>query len=197
MTEGWEKYIDRSKDRGPRPLLVEAAGLVRHKDSALDLGAGAFNESKYLLAHGFAHVTAVNDEDTPTASRIAAAMPKEGFTYTLSRFEDFEFKKDSYDLICAHYSLPFMAPADFPRMFEAIKASLRPGGIFVGELFGDRDAADRGDRILLAREKAEGLFSGFSLLKFDEEAAESPGIYGVKRFWHVFHFIARKDELAA
>ena len=49
----WSQYIAKTKNKSPRPLLVRALSYVKNKNKALDLGAGALNDSRYLLENGF------------------------------------------------------------------------------------------------------------------------------------------------
>lgn len=48
----WEDYFERTKNKPPRPLLLEAVTYVKEKGFALDLGSGALNDSLYLREHG-------------------------------------------------------------------------------------------------------------------------------------------------
>jgi len=60
----WPQYIEKTKNKPPRRLLVQALGFVKNKNAALDLGAGAFNDTRYLLQAGFKKVIAVDREET-------------------------------------------------------------------------------------------------------------------------------------
>ena len=52
----WKKYQGRTANGKLRPLVVEALEQVTRRDSALDLGAGALNDTAYLLEQGFKEV---------------------------------------------------------------------------------------------------------------------------------------------
>ena len=60
----WSTYHERTQNRPPRESLIKAVSLAREKEIALDLGAGALNDSKYLLEAGFGKVIAVDIEPT-------------------------------------------------------------------------------------------------------------------------------------
>ena len=64
--DGWRDYYRNTRARPPRPLTLKALPHVPSRNQALDLGAGALNDSRYLLAEGFAHVTAL--DQTPVAA---------------------------------------------------------------------------------------------------------------------------------
>jgi hypothetical protein len=137
-TKRFTAYIEARRFDPPRPLLLKAAALVGRKEHALDVGAGALNASKYLLSAGFGHVTAL--DASPRAQKAAAEFSREQVTFVLSRFEDFPFPANSYDLVNAEFSLPFINPANFESVFTKLLNSIRGGGIFTGQLFGSNDS---------------------------------------------------------
>ena len=57
----WSDYIKKTKDRKPRSLLIESLNYVKNKGRSLDLGAGALNDSIFLLQSGFDSVTAIDN----------------------------------------------------------------------------------------------------------------------------------------
>ena len=50
----------------------------------------------------------------------------------------------SADLVYSGFALPFCPPGSFAALWDALLASLRPGGLLACDLFGERDewAAD-------------------------------------------------------
>lgn len=130
MNNPWLEYIEKTKNKGPRPLLVKALQFVKSKDEALDLGAGALNDTKYLITEGFKHVTAVDKENL--VSDILQTIPSGRISYMHSTFDDFPFPINKLDLVSAQYSLPFNPPDPFQEVFDNIKKSLKVDGIFVG-----------------------------------------------------------------
>lgn len=191
--EGWYKYAERARDRPPRPLLVEAVALGSGREAAIDIGAGALNDVRFLLEAGFAHVTALDAE--PIAQEIADSLPPERFRYVIASFEEFGFPFAAYDLLNAQYALPFIRPEQFDRVFTAIVAALRPGGIVTGQLFGDRDDwVGTPNMTFHSREAAEALLRPLTTLAFrEEDDPASQTLNGTPKHWHLFHFIARKD----
>src|SRR3989344_4003444 len=91
----WSEYIESKKDKPPSPLLKKAINFVDSREEALDLGSGAFNDTKFLLSEGFEHTTAV-DIANDTAQEIynQLSLPKDKVEYIISSFEDFDFPKD-------------------------------------------------------------------------------------------------------
>jgi len=133
----WEKYYEETKEAPPRQSLVRAIEFIQNKEKALDLGSGALNDTRYLLSIGFEHVTAV--DKTPVAEQEVEKLPGGKVSYEVSSFEDFDFQENTYDLINAQYSLPFTSKENFNGVFNSVIKSLKLGGVFVGQFFGDRD----------------------------------------------------------
>jgi tellurite methyltransferase len=192
----WPTYSERTKDRDPRELLVQAVAFARGRDHALDLGSGALNESKFLLDQGFKLVTAVNKDPLdidPIAKARAESYPKDRFEYRVSPFDAFDFQTDTYDLINAQYSLAFNPPETFDRMFGSLKASLKQGGIVTGQFFGPHDEWSGNRKMtFITREKAEKLLEGFEILHFKEIEGPDNLAVGSTKHWHTLHFIAQK-----
>ncbi|MES2006614.1 MAG: methyltransferase domain-containing protein [Patescibacteria group bacterium] len=191
MERDWPKYFELTKDKPPRPLLVKALSFVKEKGNALDIGAGALNDSLHLLAEGFTHVTALDKE--PIAQEIAQGLPADTFAYVISSAEDFDFPRNTFNLVNAQYALPFISKESFNGVWSKIKDSLKEEGIFTGQLFGERDEwANNGDMTFHTEAEVRRLLSDFEVLDFEEKEKDQPTASGVMKHWHVFHFIVRK-----
>jgi tellurite methyltransferase len=190
--ERFAAYIEARRFDPPRPLLLRAAALVARKEHALDAGAGALNATKYLLSAGFARVTAL--DAAPSAQQLAAELPPDRVNFVLSRFEDFDFPVEAYDLVNAEFSLPFIRAENFAAVFVRLLGSVRPGGLFTGQLFGPKDSwnvADSGMNFH-TRAAVETLLRGFELVELEEEDHPGKTKLGDDKYWHIFHIIARK-----
>lgn len=193
MTDNtWKEYFEKTKNKGPRPLLVKAVEFVKEKEKALDLGSGAFNDVNYLLTAGFNHVVAV--DKVSVADEILKNLLPARVSYTISRFEDFEFVENNFDLINAQYSLPFIGKESFDKVFEKVIKSLKTGGVFVGQFFGDKDEWNTGDNKMTfhTKEETQTLLHGLKVLEFTEEEKDGNTAAGVLKHWHVFHFLVVK-----
>src|SRR5258708_22490997 len=129
----WNAFYTATKDNPHWPLLERAAALVGHAGAALDLGAGAGRDTRYLLANGW-RVTAVDQE--PGSIALLKELPQERLQTIQSSFEDFTFAPESYDLINAHFSLPFVPSEKFPQEFSLIYEALKPVIAFSSQIFG-------------------------------------------------------------
>lgn len=189
-TARFAAYIEARRFDPPRPLLLKAAALVERKEHALDVGAGALNATKYLLSAGFNHVTAL--DASPHAQKAAEEFPRQQVTFVLSRFEDFPFPANSFDLVNAEFSLPFMNRGNFESVLPKLLNSIRGGGIFTGQLFGTNDSwnVENSGMTFHTRPRVEAFFSAFELIHLEEEDHPGTTKLGEPKHWHIFHIIA-------
>jgi hypothetical protein len=76
-------------------------------------------------------------------------------------------------------------------VWARIRAAVRPGGRFAGELLGERDTwAEMPERTAMTRAEAEALFDGWRVERFEEEENDGEACSGPKH-WHLFHVIAQ------
>lgn len=194
LWKNWKEYYDLTKNKPPRRLLTEAVPHVAHRGSALDLGAGALNDSIYLLGEGFEHVTAEDAE--ALATEVAETLPTDRFTYVVERMESFTFPEREYDLVSAQYSLPFLSPDQLSAVWPKIIASLKEEGIVTGQFFGEKDEWSGRDTMNFhTRTSAEMLLSSLNVLEFKEEEVDRATAAGIMKHWHVFSFIARSNNV--
>jgi SAM-dependent methyltransferase len=189
MAHDWDSFYRHTKDSPPWPLLVRAAALAPRKGRALDLGAGAGRDTRYLLEQGF-DVTAVDAESGAVA--LLSALPQTHLRVVQSAFEDFTFA--TYDLISAQFTLPFIPSDHFAEVFARLKNALAPGGVFAGQFFGVHDQWNTSDRAMtfLTRAEAEAFLSDCEIIEFTEEDSDGHTADGSPKHWHVFHILARK-----
>lgn len=185
----WEEFSHITKNSPPWPRLVSAVSLLGRTGEALDLGCGGGRDTRYLLAHGF-RVTAVDNEAASLAA--LADLPGERLHLVQSTFEDFSFT--SYDLVNAHFALPFTHKEQFSAVFARLKAALKPGGIFVGQFFGVNDTWNTPETTMtfLTHEQAHAQLAGLEIVDFEEEDRDGTTACGDAKHWHVYHIIARQ-----
>lgn len=184
----WSDFYQITKGRPPWPRLVTAVDLLGRTGAALDLGCGAGRDTRYLLARGFV-VTAVDREAASLAT--LADLPADHLKRVQSAFEDFTFAQ--YDLVNAHFALPFIRKEQFAAVFARLKASLLPGGIFVGQFFGVNDTWNTPENFMTFFTREQGLeqLAGLEVLEFVEEDQDGATADGMQKHWHVYHVIAR------
>lgn len=186
----WAEYYKVTKAKPPRPLLISALKYVVDGKKALDIGGGALRDTKYLLDQGF-DVTVI--DKSPLMKKEADEMKNERLNAHTVSYEDFDFPVAEYDIAVAMYSLPFCEPAHFDTVIKRIKDSLKIGGVFCGQLFGDRDEWSSNAKMTFHTiDQAKKVLEGLEIVFFQEEEKNDKTSLGEMKHWHVFHFIAVK-----
>jgi SAM-dependent methyltransferase len=124
----WDKHFAQpgNVSRTPSSLLVQVADMLP-PGRALDLACGAGRNALYLASLGW-QVTAVDSSGVAIAA-LRAAGPGHAIDVRVADLEKHEFtiEPDSFDLICDFYYLQ-------RDLFPAIRAGVRPGGMFTGAI---------------------------------------------------------------
>jgi SAM-dependent methyltransferase len=108
--------------------LAELTGHLPASADVLDLGCGCgVPVARWLAGHGCA-VTGV-DLSAVQIERARALVPEARFLH--ADMGDVRFPAASFDAVVALYSLIHLPLADQRRLFESIRAWLRPGGRFL------------------------------------------------------------------
>lgn len=191
MNIDWQEHYTDRKDRPVAPFLVKAIFFVQNIGIAVDLGTGDLVDAQFLLSQGFGKVIAIDKELPPQG--ILQQLPKNNFQFIQSSFDEFLFPVKEYDLINAHYALPFNSPKTFEKVWNGIEQSLAPGGVFVGQFFGVRDQwnEQKRDFTFHTKSQVEALLSNMEILEFEEEEIDRKLASGVEKHWHLFHVIAK------
>jgi tellurite methyltransferase len=200
VTRDWVGFYRWTSQRPPRELLlrvldhIDWEGKVRRRRRAVDLGSGAGTDALELLRRGW-DVLAIDQEPT-SVEFLSRRVPrgKRGFlTFQVARMEGVSLPK--VDLVYASFSLPFCAPAEFPRLWAKIRQALVPGGHFAGQLFGDRDEwAGKRPMTFHSIRQARALLRGYRVELFRETEEEGQSYEGPKH-WHIFDVILEKPRL--
>jgi SAM-dependent methyltransferase len=190
----WAEYYERVAGRPPRRTLLAAlAGFGDARGlSAVDLGCGDGRDTIELLRRGW-RVLAI-DAEAEALERLRARPdlpPGAPIETRRARFEDARWP--AVDLVNASFALPLCPPARFPQVWARIARSLKPGGRFAGQLFGERDQW-RGEPGIThhSRAEVERLLEGFAAELLAEEESDATTPYGKPKHWHLFHIVARK-----
>ena len=186
----WQKYINNTKNQEPKRLLVRALEFVKNKDTALDVGAGALNDSKLLQNNGFKKIYAIDiEKNTESIKELDGQV----FTFKKIAIEDYNFSANFFDLINAQFVLFCINKNDLIRIIDDIKKSLRSGGIFVGQFLGSNDSWSNQSNVYThSRLEAEEILSDLEIIDLNEEEKDAITAMGESKHWHLFHFIARK-----
>ncbi len=124
----WATYNDAQQDREVRPLCTEVLAVAGEGGgrAAIDFGCGLGRETRAMLSAGW-RVQAI-DGEPGTRERVLrtideADLPR--LTIQTSRFADLT-ELPAADLVYAGFSLPYVAPADFPRIWQLVRSEPAP-----------------------------------------------------------------------
>ncbi|KAB8319595.1 class I SAM-dependent methyltransferase [Tolypothrix campylonemoides VB511288] len=200
----WSDYYNAVVGRPPRDTLLEALArfdaeslnqqetAVQQRRFAVDLGCGEGRDTVELLRRGW-RVLAIDGE----AEAIARLLNRSDINRQLLEtrvvlFEDLVLP-ESVDLVNGSFSLPFCPPNFFPSLWEKIISSLRSGGRFCGQLFGEHDSwAIYTSMNHHTRQQIETLLQPFEIEMLQEEDHPGKTAIGEDKHWHIFHIVARK-----
>jgi SAM-dependent methyltransferase len=184
----WADYYEANEGRAPRDQLVEVLDLFAAPGNAVDLGCGAGIDTVAMLDRGWT-VLGIDAEPEAIERLRRRAGGRGGLSTEVAAMEDVALP--AVDLLWASYSLFFCDPGRFADVWERIRAAVRPGGRFSGELLGDRDTwAALEDCTAMSRAAAEAHFAGWTVERFEEEENDGEACGGPKH-WHYFHVVAK------
>ena len=135
-----EEYYNKTKGNNPSGLIRTFFFMNFDKElnrkTAIDLGAGAGNDAKFLLEKGF-KVTCIDKEERSKEITISQITQNENLKFELQEFEN--LKLDKADLIYSCLSLHFCKPNKFDNMMNEITNNINKNGFFVGNFLGEED----------------------------------------------------------
>ncbi|OGI22500.1 MAG: hypothetical protein A2808_03300 [Candidatus Moranbacteria bacterium RIFCSPHIGHO2_01_FULL_55_24] len=174
--------------------MVESLNFISEKGSALDIGAGTLNDVKRLLAEGFQEVVAIDSAKEFPA--LAEQIKDPRFSYRFGGTESYDFPTEHFDLVSSQFTLPFLRKEDFPKVWKGIRESLKPGAIFCGQLFGDRDEWNTPETKMtfFTKQETEDLLGSYEVIKFEEIEKDGSTAVGTTKHWHFFNFLVKKKK---
>jgi SAM-dependent methyltransferase len=195
----WQGYYRATDGRPPRPTLLRALAAFAREGLgtgglAVDLGCGGGRDTLPLLRAGW-RVWALDGEAEGLArlTQQAEAEGLPGLMAVLGRFEDTPLP--ACDLVNASFSLFACPPQYFPTLWAAIRAAIRPGGRFAGQLLGPRDSwAARPETSFVTRAGLDALLAPLEVEHLEEEEDDSVTPMGEAKHWHIWHVNARKPS---
>ena len=136
-------YYQRTGERPPRETLLCAldrwAETAAGAGHAVDLGCGTGRDTIELLRRGWSVLAIDAEPDAIAGLRARPDLPPGTRLEThVTRFEDTDWP--ACDLVNASFALPLCPPQAFGPHWRRLVASIRPGGRFAGQLYGDRDS---------------------------------------------------------
>src|SRR5262249_10682574 len=141
------------------------------------------------VRRGGGRAVASDGEEYAAAGLSPTAAPPQ-LEPRLARFEDAEWPP--CELVNSSFALPFCPPREFPRLWQKIVESLKPGGRFCGQLFGNHDDWAGSGIVVLTPEELGELLAPFEVELLDVFDADGRTAVGTRKHWHVYHLVARK-----
>ncbi|WP_017314841.1 class I SAM-dependent methyltransferase [Mastigocladopsis repens] len=200
----WSAYYNAVVARPPRDTLLEALARfdtenlnkdgtpMQQPQFAVDLGCGEGRDTVELLRRGW-RVLAIDGETEAIERLLKRPDINRQLLETRILFFEEVVLPESVDLVNASFSLPFCRPESFPILWQKILSSLRSGGRFCGQLFGERDSwAIYTSMNHHTRQQVETLLQPFEIEMLKEEDHPGKTAIGEEKHWHLFQIVARK-----
>ncbi|OGM22155.1 hypothetical protein A2863_01160 [Candidatus Woesebacteria bacterium RIFCSPHIGHO2_01_FULL_38_9b] len=192
-------YYENSKDSAPWNLTVRAAQIITHRPAnAIDLGCGAFPDTRYLINNGI-YTTAV--DINPLVKEYVGDIKCPLLDLVILPFSELVFPDAFFDFATSEYSLHFIPKEEAKNLFLKISNWLKPKGIFAANLlsiFDEWNMQGNTNLTFYDGSEVENLLeiAGLDILLLQEKANNDPTLTGrSKRFWDFYEFIAQKPEL--
>ena len=165
MPRDWDEHYADPANRNwdPEALLVEAADSLP-PGRALDLACGTGRNALYLSSLGW-KVTAV-DRSPVAIGALRGHAGGGAIDLRTADLEtgDFVIEREGYDLICDFFYLQ-------RELFPAIRAGVKPGGIFVAVIHlavAESEAQHRNPAFLLRSGELRKEFADWKILFYSE-----------------------------
>lgn len=132
MKNVYEFYKNTKKKNRPAPLLRGFFDMNLDKELkekvAIDLGAGAGNDTEFLIEKGF-KVICVDKEEKSREIITEKIEEKTNLEFIIGNFENVKLHKA--DLIYSCFSLHFCKPDKIDSVMKEITKNIVQGGYFV------------------------------------------------------------------
>lgn len=194
----WDGYFKAVHGKPPRDTLLKALELfgVDHAGPgvAVDLACGEGRDTLELLSRGWTvHAIEMSPTGLEMLDRRVRPEDRARLRMQLAPFATASWP--SCDLLNCSYALPFCPPGEFAGLWQRIVSSIRPGGRFAGQLFGDRDTWSRSALTIgHTRAQVEELLKPFDIEQLNEEEKDDTTSMGELKHWHVYHIVARTSR---
>lgn len=195
--EDWSGYFNAVLGKGARDTLIAALDSFElegfNNGFAIDLAAGEGRDSLELLSRNWRVLATDNHPDA--FSYLWPRVPEIMKPLLITKVVNFnDMKFTVCDLVNASFALPFCEPQHFEVLWNKIVASIRSGGRFAGQFFGNRDTwASLPNRSHHSREEVLKLLEGFTIEMIREEERDDPPELRNPKHWQIFHIVGRKN----
>ena len=187
---------------GPAALLLKALKQIEADGTsgqsgarlAVDLGCGTGKDSVELLRRNW-KVLAIDYSQTGVDTllqRPEASQYKDNLETRVASFSDTSWSGAT--LVAAMLSLPYGPAESFDAVWQAIRASLLPGGYFVGQLFGPNHYKGMNHIVRRSRSEVDAMLEGMEVIHLEELSLEQTH-EGETVYYNYFEIIACNRKL--
>jgi len=171
----------------PNPVVCGVlARDVEHRGAALDVGAGNYRDSNYLLAAGFKKVVAVEPS-------IYAPPPPCGIELLEMQLQNLNFPYNMFDYIICCNTLFHVSAADTLVFLAHAKQWLRPRSVLLCNVLGERDDwAAAGSNEYLTDKAIQSLDRLLPGVWRDSEETTNTDSSGNPKHWHVWTLVYKR-----
>ena len=186
------RFYENTKGAPAMPsLLLALDHWMAAPAHAIDLGCGAGRDTLELLRRGW-RVTAI-DAESLAFEYLNVLVPTDHqarLQTQCTSFQDAELAPA--ELINASFSLPFCPPGEFAALWQLIEHALKPGGLFAGHFFGERDSWAKDGLTIHTRSEVERLFQAWHVIDLQEIDRLGQTAVGNSKHWHLIAVVARR-----
>jgi tellurite methyltransferase len=190
----WEPYLKKTLEWPSRPFIARSLSKIPNPKAgaiALDVGAGAGNETLLLLEKGF-DVIAIDSEKVAfdlMLKRPEIIKHQSHLKTIQSTFQNIDFESlPLVDAVVASFSIPFCPPTHFNEFWQNLVSKIKPGGYFIGNTFdlGFTKFQRRPSMTFHDKQQTLDLFKDFNIVYFDEVKKESKENGQFEHFYIIF-----------
>ena len=185
-------YARHCRHRAANALVVEAVSALDRPDgTAIDIGAGSLNSTRYLLSAGFT-VHAIDTD--PYTAELAAQLDDPRLTMHSADVLDVPIAERRFDLIVAIHVLHLLQRSDIDTVVPRLIGGLTDGGLLCATFVGVRDtwAATPWRATALRRDEMVDLLSDLSVIRLDELEYDGLNVLDQRKHWHTLRCLLRK-----
>jgi tellurite methyltransferase len=192
----WSNYYKNTLHKEPNKTAIIARKQFEiTKDKiVLDIGSGTGCDSFYFLENGFT-VFALDQEINALNILKDKVQGKTDIhiKYILSQIQEYDIVDNSFDLINASYSLPFMPKNQLMDVWQNIYNGIMVNGILSCQLFGIHDDwANNAEMTFLSNTEVKEMCKKYRVIYFEE--LDEDGLIADKsaKHWHLFDLVLSK-----
>lgn len=168
----WQQYFNRTTIGEPNKLVSNYFSSLQDNVqlTILDLGAGNGSDTAFLLGKG--HIVYAVDFYDESIKKIEANIAsKVGLKIIKSKFEDLDWDNlPKFDVIIAINSISFVEQKNFDNIWHSINDSLKPNGVIITRLFGNKiEWQNMNKMTLLDNKQIANLIYAFEIIENQEE----------------------------